>query len=178
MTKEYTEVQILPTGVYRVVFKRLNPSQLRGMRTRTKNKISKLRRERDYRIDVARGLDIEIREMERVLEEFNKPEVDAYMEKWESQKAESEERAEEYLREFLGEEGYADFKRRGWVDFADKNGEQWRVHSDGTAYRWMEGGPKQVCIIEQSDLPEADRVVSVITSIRHRPESYQNILRR
>lgn len=178
MTKEYTEIQILPTGVYRVLYKRMTPSQLKSARTRTKSKITKLRRERDYRIDVARGLDVEILVLERQLEEFNKPEVDAYMEKWEYQKAEAEERAEQYLMEFLGDEGYADFKRRGWVDFADKNGDDWRVHANGKAYKWMEGGPKPICIIEQSDLPEADRLISVITSIRHRPESYQNILRR
>ena len=178
MTKEYTEVQILPTGVYRVLYRRMTPSQLKAMRTRTKGKITKLRSKRDYHIDLARELDLELRDVERQLEEYNKPEVDAYMEKWESQKAEAEERAEQYLREFLGDEGYADFRRLGWVEFEDRNGDQWRVMEDGKTYKWMDGGLKQICILNKSGLPKADHLVSVITSIRHRPESYKNVLRR
>ncbi|GAI85753.1 unnamed protein product, partial [marine sediment metagenome] len=54
----------------------------------------------------------------------------------------------------------------------------WRVHADGKTYKWMEGGLKRICILKQSGLPDADHLVSVITSIRHRPESYQHVLRR
>ena len=178
MTKDYTEIQILPTGVYRVRYKRMTPAQLRGMRTRTKGKITKLRSKRDYHVDLARELGIELKDMERQLEEYNKPEVDAYMEKWGSQRAEAKERAEQYLREFLGDEGYADFMRVGWVDFEDRNGDLWRVMADGKTYKWLEGDLRPVCIVKKSGLPDADHLVSVITSIRHRPESYQNVLRR
>ena len=178
MTKNYTEIQILPTGVYRVQYKRMTPTQLKSMKTRTKGKITSLRSKRDYHRDMARGLDMDLGDLERQLEEYNKPEVDAYMEKWESQKAEADERAEQYLREFLGDQGYADFRRLGWVDFEDRNGDQWRVMEDGKTYKWMEGDLKRICILKQSGLPAADHLVSVITSIRHRPESYQNVLRR
>lgn len=178
MTKDFTEVQILPTGVYRVIYKRMNPARLKAMRTRTKGKITKLRSKRDYHIDLARDLDLELKDVVRQLEEYNKPEVDAYIEKWESQKADADERAEQYLREFLGDQGYADFKRSSWIDFEDRNGDHWRVHADGKTYKWMEGGPKRVCILKQGGLPAADHLVSVITSIRNRPESYQHILRR
>jgi len=178
MTKDYTEVQLLPTGVYRVLYKRMTPAQLKAMRTRTKGKVAKLRSKRDYHIDLARELDIELKDVERLLEEYNKPEVDAYIEKWESQKAEAEERAEQYLNEFLGDHGYADFKRLGWVDFKDRNEDQWRVYADGKTYKWIEGDLKRICILKQSGLPNADHLVSVITSIIHRPESYQHILRR
>ena len=178
MTKDYTEVQILPTGVYRVLYKRMTPAQLKAMRTRTKGKVTKLRSKRDYHVDLARELDVELGDLERLLDEYNKPEVDAYMERWESQKAEAEERAEQYLREFLGDQGYADFKRLGWVDFEDRNEDHWRVKADGTTYKWMEGGLRHICILKQSGLPKADHLVSVITSIRHRPESYRNVLRR
>ena len=178
MTKDFTEVQLLPTGVYRVIYKRMTPAQLKATRTRTKGKVTKLRSKRDYHIDLARELDIELKDMERLLEEYNKPEVDAYIEKWESQKAEAEERAEQYLNEFLGEQGYADYKRSSWIDFEDKNGDQWRVHAKGETYKWVEGHLRQVCILKKSGLPDADHLISVITSIRNRPESYRNILRR
>lgn len=178
MTKDYTEIQILPTGVYRVLYKRMTPRQLRAMRTRTKGKITKLRSKRDYHIDMARTLNFELGDLERLLEEYNKPEVDAHMEKWESQKSEAKERAEQYLREFLGDKGYADFKRLGWARVEDSNGDQWRVMADGKAYKWIEGRLERICILKQSGLPDADHLVSVITSIRHRSESYQNVLRR
>jgi DNA-binding transcriptional MerR regulator len=176
MTKDFTEVQLLPTGVYRVIYKRMTPALLKAMRTRTKGKVTKLRSKRDYHVDLARELGLELEDLKRQLEEYNKPEVDAYIEKWESQKIDADERAEQYLREFLGDQRYANFKRSGWIAFEDKNGDQWRVHTNGETYKWVDGSLKQVCIIKKSGLPDADHLISVITSIRNRPESYQNII--
>ena len=172
MTEEYTEVQVLPTGIYRVRYKRMTPSQLKSMRTRTRGKLRKLRRKRDYRLDQARTLGFEIEGLERILEECGKPEVEVFLERYATMKEEAEARAEEYLREFLEEEGYADFKRQGWLELEDRNGDGWRVYADGSAYRWTEEGLRGVCIVRSRGLPLPDHVVSVITSIRERPESY------
>ena len=177
MTEEYTEIQVLPTGIYRVRYKRLTPARLKAMRTRTKGKLRKLRRERDHRLSQARELGFEIEGLERILEECGRPEVEEFMERYAVQKEEAEARAEEYLKEFLGEEGYADFKRQGWMQLEDRNGDLWRVYADGSAYRWMEGGMKQVCILKQRGLPLPDHIVSVITSIRERPEKYSRLRR-
>lgn len=177
MTEDYTEIQVLPTGIYRVRYKRLTPTQLKSMRTRTEGKLRKLRREYNVYMDKARKIGFDIEGLERVLEEIGKPEVEEFMERYAAQKVEAEARAEEFLREFLGDEGYADFKEQGWLQLEDKNGDSWRVHADGSAYRWIDGGFKRVCILKQRGLPLPDHIVSVVTSIRERPESYTNVRR-
>ena len=174
---EYSEIQLLPTGIYRVRYKRLTPSQLKAMRTRTEGKLRKLRRKRDHLLGQARELGFDIEGLERILEECGRPEVEEFMKRYAAQKADAENRAEEYLREFLGEEGYAEFKRKGWLELEDRNGDPWRVHADGSAYRWMEGRLERVCILRPKGLPMPDHIVSVVTSIRERPESYSRARR-
>ena len=174
---EYSEIQLLPTGIYRVRYKRLTPAQLKSMRTRTEGKLRKLRREYNHYLDKAREIGFKIEGLERTLEECGKPEVEEFIKRYQAHKAEAEARAEEFLKEFLGEESYADFKDQGWLQLEDKNGDLWRVHADGSAYRWTEGRLERVCILRPKDLPMPDHVVSVVTSIRERPESYSRARR-
>lgn len=172
MTGEYTEIQVLPTGIYRVNYKRLTPSQLKALRTRTKTKLRKLRREHSYHVDKAREIGFEVEGLERLHEECVKPEVEAFVERWQAQKAEADARAEEFLKEFLGVEGYAEFRRQGWLQVEDRNGDTWRIHADGETFKWMDGRLERVCILRNRGLPLPDHIISVVTSIRERPESY------
>ena len=172
MTKEYVEIQILPTGIHRVRYKMLTPAQLKAMRTRLQGKLRKLRREHGYHADKAREIGFDIAGVERLLEECNKPEIDEFLERWADKKAEAEARAEEFLREFLGDEGYADFKRLGWLKLEDRNGDTWKVEADGSAYKFVEGGFKRICIVRSRGLPLPDHIISVVTSIRERPDNY------
>jgi hypothetical protein len=177
LTGEYTEIQVLPTGIYRVRYKRMTPSQLKAMRTRTRNEVTELRRKLNHHLLVARELDLKLEDLERILNESESPDVEAFLERWEESKEEAEARAEQYLKEFLGDDGYEEFRERGWLELEDRYGDLWRVRANGETYKWVEGGLKRVCIVRPRGLPLPDHVVSVITSIQESPENYTNIRR-
>ena len=112
--------------------------------------------------------------MQRFLNEGQSPEVDAYIQHWESMQGEANQRAESFLREFLGEEGYSKFRKAGFLELQDALGESWRVYADGLAMRWENGGLRRVCVMRQRELPLPDHIVSVIQTIRERPGRLRN----
>lgn len=174
---EYEEIQVLPTGVYRVRYKQISPRQIKALRTRINKKLQDLRRKRNTHLVALNELDAEMEVTQRQLEDSLKPEVDDYIQRWEAMKGEAEQRAETFLREFLGEEEYARFRENGYTEFQDINGEFWRVEKDGTAWRWEEGGRRRVCVVRQRGLPMPDHIVSVVQTIREQPDRLRNVRR-
>jgi len=174
---DYEEVRVLPTGVYRVRYKQLTPGQIKALRTRTKKKLQDLRVKRNRLISELNEVEAAVEKVNGFLEENQSPEIDGYIQRYEEQKAKAGERAEAFLRDFLGEEGYAEFRKDGFLELQDTLGESWRVYSDGTAMRWENGNFRRVCVIRQRELPLPDHIVSVVQTIREQPERLMNVRR-
>ena len=174
---DYEEIQVLPTGVYRVRYKRITPSQIKSMRTRTQKKLQELRRKQNAHLAMLNEIDAEMETVNRFFEETQNPEVDGYIQRYEEQKAEAGEKAEAFLREFLGEEGYEKFRKDGYLELEDGLGDYWRVEADGTAMRLENGNFRRVCVIRQRELPLPDHIVSVVQTIRAQPERLMNLRR-
>jgi hypothetical protein len=172
---EYEEIQVLPTGVYRVRYTQLTPVQIKVLRTRTKKKLQVLRMKRNMLIAELDEVEAAAEKVQRFLEENQNPEVDGYMQRYEELKVKAGERAEAFLRDFLGEEGYSKFRKAGFLEFQNTLGENWRIFADGTAMRWENGSFRRVCVIRQRELPLPDHIVSVVQTIREQPERLRNL---
>ena len=177
MSSDYEEVRVLPTGVYRVRYKQLTPGQIKALRTRTQKKLQVLRMARNRLITQLDEVEAAVEKVQVFLEENQNPEVDGYIKRYEEQKAKAGERAEAFLRDFLGEEGYIKFRKDGFLELQDTLGECWRVYSDGTAMRWEDGSLRRVCVIRQRELPLPDHIVSVVQTLREQPERLMNVRR-
>jgi len=174
---DYEEISVLPAGVYRVRYKQLTPSQIKALRTRTQKKLQELRRKQNAHLATLNEIDAEMETVNRFLEETQNPEVDGYIQRYEEQKVKAVEKAEAFLREFLGEEDYEKFKKNRFLEFKDTNSDYWRVYSDGTAMRYENGNFRRVCVIRQRELPLPDHIVSVVQTIREQPERLRNVRR-
>jgi len=175
MSSDYEEVHVLPTGVYRVRYKQLTPGQIKALRTRTQKKLQVLRMTRNRLIAELDEVEAAVEKVQVFLEENQNPEVDGYIQRYEEQKAKAGERAEAFLRDFLGEEGYIKFRKDGFLELQDTLGETWRVYADGTAMRWENGNFRRVCVIRQRELPLPDHIVSVVQTIREQPARLRNV---
>jgi hypothetical protein len=171
---DYEEIKKLPTGVYRVKYKRLTPSQIKTLRTRTRNKLQELKRKQNRLITDLNELDAEIDFFTLFYEDSQHPEIDEYIRGYEEQKADAEKRAETFLQSYLDEDEYSRYREYGYLELEDSLGEQWRVFSDGKALRWDKNGFREVCIIKDSTLPLPDHIVSVIKTIEEHPTSLSN----
>ena len=177
MSSDYEEVRVLPTGVYRVRYKQLTPGQIKALRTRTQKKLQVLRMARNRLITQLDEVEAAVEKVQGFLEENKNPEIDVYIQRYEEQKAKAGERAEAFLRDFLGEEGYSKFRKAGFLELKDTLGETWRIYADGTAMRWENGNWRRVCVIRQRELPLPDHIVSVVQTIREQPERLMNVRR-
>ena len=175
MSSDYEEVHVLPTGVYRVRYKQLTPGQIKALRTRTQKKLQVLRMTRNRLIAELDEVEAAVERVNGFLEENQNPEVDGYIQRYEEQKAKAGERAEAFLRDFLGEEGYSKFRKAGFLELQDTLGETWRIYADGTAMRWENGNFRRVCVIRQRELPLPDHIVSVVQTIREQPARLRNV---
>lgn len=175
---DYEEIRVLPTGVYRVKYKRLTPRQIKSLRTRTQNKLQELRSNQNVYLAWLNDIEAEMETVNRFLDEMQKPEIDSYIIRYDEQKEEATERAEAFLQEFLGEEGYANYRKNGYLEIEDSLGDYWKVEADGTASKWIDGYLSRVCVIRQRELPLPDHIVSVIQTIRERPETLTADYRR
>jgi hypothetical protein len=174
---DYEEVRVLPTGVYRVRYKQLTSGQIKALRTRTQRKLQVLRIARNRLITQLDEVEAAVEKVQVFLEENQNPEIDVYIQRYEEQKAKAGERAEAFLRDFLGEEGYAKFRKAGFLELQDTLGETWRIYADGTAMRMENGSWRRVCVIRQRELPLPDHIVSVVQTIREQPERIMNVRR-
>ena len=175
MSSDYEEVRVLPTGVYRVRYKQLTSGQIKALRTRTKRKLQVLRMTRNRLIAELDEVEAAVERVNGFLEENQNPEVDGYIQRYEEQKAKAGERAEAFLRDFLGEDGYSKFRKAGFLELQDTLGETWRIYADGTAMRWENGNFRRVCVIRQRELPLPDHIVSVVQTIREQPARLRNV---
>jgi len=175
---EYEEIQVLPTGVYRVSYKRLTPSQIKSLRTRTQKKLQELRRKQNAHLATLNEIEAEMETVSRFLEESQRPEIDSYITRYDEQKEEATERAETFLKDFLGDEGYETYRKDGYLQIEDSLGDYWRVEADGTARKYIDGKLSRICVIRQRELPLPDHIVSVVQTIRERPETLRMDYRR
>ena len=178
MSSDYEEIQVLPTGVYRVRYKRITPSQIKSLRTRTQKKLQELRRKQNAYHAMLNEIEAEMETVSRFLEESQRPEIDSYITRYDEQKEEAIERAEAFLQEFLGEEGYVKYRKNGYLELEDSLGDYWRVEADGTARKWIDGNLSRICVLRQRELPLPDHIVSVVQTIRELPETLRRDYRR
>jgi hypothetical protein len=107
----------------------------------------------------------EAERLTRELAELNRPTVNEYIAEAERRKVEAERRAQQILREYVGNEAYKAIQKNGYISFKAKDKLGYRINRKGHVFR----GPKRLCIIRPSELPLPDFVIAALVNVRERP---------
>ena len=173
MNEDTRKIELTPEGVFVVGFKKLSLSALKARKTRLEGEILRLhRRQRSLKNQIDSNNNT-IKELEFELVTFNSPEVEKWVQEKEKELALEKERkrqekivanqrAKTFLREYIGEEAYAQLRKEGSIKFTGRDGRTYEIDRKGTLYR----GSSRVCVIHPRNLPLPDFIVSVLTTVK------------
>ena len=173
MNEDSRRVEVTPEGVFLVGSRRLSLRNLKGRKTRLEGQILRLHQEQTHLKRAIEANNKKIGKLELELATFNSPEVVAWIEtrereiaaereKRKEERKEANRRAKTFLREYIGEEAYAQLKRQGFLEFEGRDGRGYRIDSKGQLYR----GGSRVCVIHPRSLPLPDFIISVLTTVK------------
>ena len=110
----------------------------------------------------------EAERLTRELTELNRPTVNEYIAEAERRKGEAERKAQQILREYVGDEAYKTIQKNGHISFKAKDGLGYRINRKGHVFR----GNKRLCIIRPSELPLPDFVIAALVNVREHPGKF------
>jgi hypothetical protein len=122
-------------------------------------------------LDARKNVAYWCREVERLtkeLAELNRPTVDKYIAEAERRKVEAERKAQQILREYVGENAYKAIQKNGYISFKAKDKLGYRINRKGHVFR----GDKRLCIIRPSELPLPDFVIAALVNVREHPGKF------
>jgi len=173
MDEDTRRVEVNPEGVFIIGSKKLTLSSLKARRTRLEGEILRLQREqRELSAQIKRNTKT-INELEFELATFNSQEVLRWIQRREKELALEKEqkkqerilankRAKAFLREYIGEEAYAQLTKEGSLEFSGRDGRTYRINSKGVLFR----GSSRVCVIHPRNLPLPDFIISILTTVK------------
>lgn len=156
-------------GVFLTQSKRLSARQVRTLRNRCERETATHRQEiENKRADIAH-LEQRLKALAVFHEQANSPAVEAYLKQADEEARQVKERAEKFLRDTIGDDLYAQLKRRSYIEF-DSSGRHFKMYrsgktweKDGTTWKWF-------CVIRPSDLPLPDYTAAVFANVQNRAE--------
>jgi len=173
LNEESRRLEVTPEGVFIVGSRKISLSSLKARKTRLESQILRLHDEQGRLKAQIEANNKKIGELELELATFNSPEVLGWIERKERQIVETRERRREerkeanqrartFLREYIGEEAYAELRNKGFLEFEGGDGRNYRINSKGQLYC----GSSRVCVIHPQNLPLPDFVISVLTTVK------------
>jgi len=162
MSVEEKKLRINDRGVFAVRTRQVSPKAILHHRARLQSKILEAREQIVF-------WQKELKSLETELGEYNSPVVSNYMAQMEAMKDKAERRAQELLREFVGEIAYKQIQKKGSVAFTAKDGLKYRVNGKGHVFR----GDRRLCIIRPSQLPLPDFVIAALVNVREQPNRFR-----
>jgi predicted nuclease with TOPRIM domain len=124
-------------------------------------------------------LDHEIRQLQEKAAKL-KPELDFYnsqpvqnvLNQEKLRREESEVRAQELLRQYIGSKNFDILKHKKYLFFTANDGRKYKLSIHGDVYRDISGEWKRLCIIRPKNLPLPDVVVTVLANVKENPSKY------
>jgi len=173
VNEDTRRIEVQPEGIFIVGSKKLTLHALKARKTRLEGEILRLGIEqRELNAEIKSNTH-KIKDLEIELATFNSIEVLAWMQQKEKEHALERERirqerilanqrAKTFLREYIGEEAYAQLREKGSIKFSGKDGRTYEITSKGVLYR----GNSRVCVVHPRNLPLPDFVISVLTTVK------------
>lgn len=172
MADEWNEIQVLPEGVFRVLYKKMSMRTIRSMHTRLRNNVVTLHNKQTSLMRQHSAVTEKILNVENQLGTLRTFLLEH------DPKFQATVKAEEFLRQYLGDDAYQRFTDTGTHVFEDKEGATYKIDLDGRLHKKTGNGYTHLCIAHKPKLPLGDRIVSIITSIKENPEKYQGYVGR
>ncbi len=161
MAVESARLSISESGIFSIQSRRMTSKGILNHRSRLQHQIIEARQELAY-------WQKELARREAELTEYNRPIVDNYLRQLEEEKNRAERRAQQMLREFVGDVAYKRIQKHGSMAFTAKDGLKYRVNKRGHVFR----GGKRLCIIKPSGLPLPDFVIAALVNVRENPKRF------
>lgn len=165
MTRDdFQEVLDLGEGVYRVKYHRLNIRSIRNLRSRLLGEVMKTRRELGHlrrKIEEKRGV---LKEKEALLNNLSEEKIQKYIELEKQREALVVEKANVFLRDYIGIKNYEVLQKKGFFEFKGQDGKQYRIKRDATLQQASGNYWCSMCVITPKNLPLPDIIASVFTA--------------
>jgi hypothetical protein len=149
-------------GIFATTTRKLTAKVILHKRARLQNKILEAR-------DEIAVWTRDLENLKRELETLNRPAVNEYIAEAERWKVEAERKAQQMLREYVGDEAYKVIQKNGYISFKAKDKLGYRVNRKGHVFR----ADKRLCIIRPSELPLPDFVVAALVNVREHPGKFR-----
>ena len=171
------EVEITPEGVFHITHHRLSLSALKARRTRLQGEILELHRDITSLQRNIKRIGRKLQRKEEELAFFNSPTVLDWVDRREHElieekeqkrreKAIANEKAQQFLQKYLGEEAYAELKKRNYLQF-QAQGRAYRISSKGELSRiTTRGEKKHICVVRPRNLPLPDYILSILRTVK------------
>jgi len=114
-----------------------------------------------------------IQDLEKELQALNSPTVVDYVKQEMAKRKQIELKAQQILRECIGNEEFEKLLTKGYLTFKAKDGLTYKITSKGSVYRKSGSSFERLCIIKPQNLPLPDFILAVLTSIKQRPKRYR-----
>jgi len=161
MADKEKHLTINERGVFSIQSRRMTAKGILNHRARLQTQILEARENLVY-------WQKEVTRREAELADYNKPIVDNYLQQMAEAKIVAEKKAQQMLREFVGDGAYKQIQKKGSIAFTAKDGLKYRVNSRGHVFR----GGRRLCIIKPSDLPVPDFVIAALVNVRENPKRF------
>jgi len=166
---DWREVLFLPDGVFIVRYHKLSVKALKSLRSRLltqdmqlRNEIGRLRRQIQEK-------KAKLKEIERMLNKLTDEKIKEIIERERQRKREAEEKASEFLKDYIGEEAFSKLQQKGYFEFKGADGKRYRITKDARLLDYYNGRWYHLCVIHPKDLPLPDIIASVFTVVKNDP---------
>lgn len=113
-----------------------------------------------------------ISQEEKNLATLNTPVVDSYLAREKVAQEEIQQKAQNILKECIGEELYIKLQENKKIIFTAKDGITYKIEENGKVYRKVEKQWKLLCIIRPQNLPMPDFLLAIFVNLRENPAKY------
>lgn len=167
----WREVQNLGEGIFLVRYHKLSVKALKSLRSRLLGEVIRARRELAELYDKVEAKRALILEKEQMLDKLTEDKISEFIDFEKQQQKAILEKANSFLREYIGENAFQELQQKGSLVFQGLDGKTYRIKRDGEL---QQGGGKfwyDMCTIKPSTLPLPDIIASVFTAASKSSES-------
>jgi len=152
---------------------KLEPKQVLRMQNKLRSAIGLLT---ENNIEMAREIqrnDVKILSLQNELAVLESKEVKEYLERERELAELAIKKADNLLREYIGEDAYRTLKSGKSIVFTARDGVEYKLNPQGEVGRKVGSKYKRMCVVNPVNIPLDDRVIAIITSVRENPTRFQ-----
>ena len=166
-------IEINEKGVFLINIEKLSPRQIASKKQKIESRIAyyyrKIQEHRDDIEEYQRRISL----LEKQREDLNDPIVETIIERYNEMRRLAKMKAEDFLKEFLGESTYNDLRSKRFITFIANDKRTYKIDLKGNVYRRVGSSFEKLCVIRPRDLPLPDFIASALTTVKERPYAFR-----